>query len=381
LGGNHFGYYHSHNDGTNLTIEGRSNIDPKTWHHVAFIRDDVTKKVTLFVDGLESGSDFYTDKTLSNFEITGNRLIGHSEGRGEDYTNGNIALVKMYNYALKNTDIRDSYLASKDQFKCLPTPAPTPEPTPEPTPVVNDYINIILTPQLPTIEEKFEENTVYSFPDSTISFEFELPDNKILESEGIESISIKTSDTEGTNTEFKVFPTDIRGRNILALVIPGDIKAGSYDFNLNIIDGSTYKGKLKILDFPDVKVFNNENDNLRKHKPKIKAIFIKKRDKNIVLTLRGKSFINNRLKAARKDRNNTDQPKLRTITVFPSDLYTSINESVVKNGNKAIKVKILLNKDVTIKSHGFIVLATPYGIETKKFVINPGKDDKLLRSK
>jgi len=91
-----------------LGVEGHVNVNDGKWHHVAGVYDG--SKISLYVDGVLDNSEDATGKiAVNDYPV----LIGeNSEERGR-YWNGLIDDVRIYSYALSESEIKDLY-AGKD---------------------------------------------------------------------------------------------------------------------------------------------------------------------------------------------------------------------------------------------------------------------------
>jgi len=102
--------------GSLVRVYSGVNVDDNNWHHVAAVRDDALKTLTLYLDGVEIDSESYTGKPvpITDTPIT----IGRSGYRGGDGSRefsypfkGNIDNLRMYNRTLSLSEIQ--WLAGK----------------------------------------------------------------------------------------------------------------------------------------------------------------------------------------------------------------------------------------------------------------------------
>ena len=102
---NHFFWYQSMTDGSALTVTGAATITAGQWYHVAAVRDDVAKAVTLYVNGAVDGSSSYAGTVV---DLQQTKVLGTSEPVGfpNDFLNGQIDEPSFYNRPLTAEEIR-----------------------------------------------------------------------------------------------------------------------------------------------------------------------------------------------------------------------------------------------------------------------------------
>ncbi len=122
-----------------------SSVIPKNkWTHIVLVRNNDSKKLDIYINGVLDASNTYT---ISPSSSNSEKLL---IGTGESYSstmgnlNGKIDEIKIYNIILNEEKISDLYSVEKDAIhlksECveqeqppLTTPTPTPVPTASPT--------------------------------------------------------------------------------------------------------------------------------------------------------------------------------------------------------------------------------------------------------
>jgi hypothetical protein len=107
---NHFFWFQSMTDGSSIQPSGATTLVAGQWYHVAVVRDDVAKTVTLYVNGAVDGSASYGG-TVVGLQQT--KVLGTSEAQGfpDDFFNGLIDEPSIYNRALSATEVQAVFAA------------------------------------------------------------------------------------------------------------------------------------------------------------------------------------------------------------------------------------------------------------------------------
>ncbi len=141
--GGRIAFYSNNGTPNNISSTGLLPIDG-LWHYIVAKRSGTS--VALFIDGNASGTG-----TMSGSFATNNSpiLIATSNtGLSDVYCDCSIDDVRVYNYALPNSEIQSIY-AQGSTPTATPTPTPTPTPTAVPTPTPVPTTTPIPTP-IPT---------------------------------------------------------------------------------------------------------------------------------------------------------------------------------------------------------------------------------------
>ena len=91
-------YRHRNTDTTYTTITGATTLQANTWYNVGFARNDATKTVTLYLNGVSDGTASYATKTVTSTH--GTTVIGRAgdyNGGTNDYFTGSIDDMTVYN--------------------------------------------------------------------------------------------------------------------------------------------------------------------------------------------------------------------------------------------------------------------------------------------
>lgn len=95
--GGKLGYYQNNNEGQTYFF-GNTTLEENTWYHVGYVRDDVTKNVTIYINGVADGSMSYEGQTVTSTH--GNTVIGfagdYSRGSQNDHFYGLIDDLKVF---------------------------------------------------------------------------------------------------------------------------------------------------------------------------------------------------------------------------------------------------------------------------------------------
>ena len=103
-------WYQSYVGGGADELTGVTAIQVNQWYHLSAVRDDVAKTVRLFVDGVEEGSISYAGKTV--VPLMANKFLGGSStGYPNDFIDGQLDEVGIYNRALTAAEIQALFLA------------------------------------------------------------------------------------------------------------------------------------------------------------------------------------------------------------------------------------------------------------------------------
>ncbi|MEK6861638.1 MAG: LamG domain-containing protein [Nanoarchaeota archaeon] len=84
------------------------NIADGKWHQIIFIRDKFTNIVKIYVDGAFE-NEFY-DLTTDIFDVSGSLQLGIGNINQNDWFNGNISDVSIFNRILNEVEINGSYI-------------------------------------------------------------------------------------------------------------------------------------------------------------------------------------------------------------------------------------------------------------------------------
>ncbi len=106
--GEHLFWFQTLADGTSVQPEGSATLVPGQWYHVAGVRDDVAKTITLYVNGMADGVTNYVGEVVP---LQGNKLLGTSLPFNfpNDFFQGRMDDVAIFNRALSATEIMNLY--------------------------------------------------------------------------------------------------------------------------------------------------------------------------------------------------------------------------------------------------------------------------------
>jgi parallel beta-helix repeat protein len=107
--GNRFYWFQSYTDGTNSTaLLGSTAVNLNQWYHVAVVRDDVAKTVTIYLNGAVDGVFSYAGETVVG--LTNDKLLGGSgPAFPGDFFNGLMDEVSLFNRPLSAAEIQTIY--------------------------------------------------------------------------------------------------------------------------------------------------------------------------------------------------------------------------------------------------------------------------------
>jgi hypothetical protein len=107
---NHFSWYQSMTDGSSIEPSGATTLVAGQWYHVAVVRDNVAKTVTLYVNGAVDGSARYSG-TVVGLQQT--KVLGTSEPVGfpSDFFIGQIDEPSIYNRSLSAAEVQAIFAA------------------------------------------------------------------------------------------------------------------------------------------------------------------------------------------------------------------------------------------------------------------------------
>ncbi len=232
-------------------------------------------------------------------------------------------------------------------------------------------IKIVSTPrlpkiiQLPLVTDEFIGKIGIAYIGSLPSFEIILPS----QSRGTEIVSLNLTDKNGN--VFDNIPFDIMsipsssGKYILTLAIPEKCSPGLASIALNLSNESILNGLIEII---------NYNDKFILDPPLIKRIETSSVGRKFTLILRGNSLYTRELLARKSNINaflknggvtNTE------VTIYPSGILDEIEGIVVRKRNDLIQIKFTLNKSIEERVNAELILATPRGIVSAPFIIDP----------
>ncbi|WOE69722.1 LamG domain-containing protein [Hydrogenimonas thermophila] len=103
-------------------------FESKKWYQIAVVYDGETKEPKIYVNGKDDGTYIYkNDKDMSFGHTTETTKIGHGFAWGNEYFDGKIDEVRVYDAALSSDDINATYNDEKDgkvceANNCLPKP-------------------------------------------------------------------------------------------------------------------------------------------------------------------------------------------------------------------------------------------------------------------
>ena len=87
---------------------GSQVYEPGGWHHVVGVTDDSSKNMYIYIDGVLANSSSYSG-SLKDYRTLPYRIgAGHNSGDYKWYFNGIIDEVRIYNYALTESEIKDA---------------------------------------------------------------------------------------------------------------------------------------------------------------------------------------------------------------------------------------------------------------------------------
>jgi hypothetical protein len=94
---------------TAFNVTSTNNIDDGNWHHVVEVWDNATGIITLYIDGVSKTTSTGTNTLRSGL---GTSYIGkqtNSANTSQNFFNGSIDDVRIYNRALSAGEVRDIY--------------------------------------------------------------------------------------------------------------------------------------------------------------------------------------------------------------------------------------------------------------------------------
>jgi hypothetical protein len=97
---------------------GSTTIQSNTWYQAAFVCDAGGTNYRYYINGEREGGDHVNNVWASAYSALKTRYIGRYEYAGSysRYFNGNIAITKMHDRALSDTEIRKNFNALKGRF-------------------------------------------------------------------------------------------------------------------------------------------------------------------------------------------------------------------------------------------------------------------------
>ena len=241
-------------------------------------------------------------------------------------------------------------------------------------------LDVVSNPNLPAIvklpltTDELAGRVGVAYRGSNPSFEINLPIN-------IRSLKIRSVDLQDSSSFiYKNIPftlTKILGNTnkiILGLNLPKGIATGDLRFAINLKGGDSLAGLIQII--KPIDTFTSSKylrSNKVVSKPIISRIRVRKNKEAILLYLRGKNFVGRKIFF---NENNTtmylEKPSKNPetyATVFPSDLGLVLIERAVSEKREAMKLKFKLTKNLNAKIMAVLVIATPRGIVSKRFVL------------
>jgi hypothetical protein len=117
---NHFFWYQSMTDGGSIEPEGATTLVPGQWYHVAVVRDDVAKTVTIYVNGQVDAITSYAG-TVVGLQQT--EVLGTSEPVGfpGDYFHGLLDEATIFNRALSAAEVQGIFEAGSGSKSAVAT--------------------------------------------------------------------------------------------------------------------------------------------------------------------------------------------------------------------------------------------------------------------
>ena len=105
LDNSHFFWYQSMTDGSSIQVEGAMPLVAGQWYHVAAVRDDVAKTITLYVNGVEDGRASYAGTAVA---LQQTKVVGTSQPVGfpGDFFHGRIDEPSIYSRPLTAAEIK-----------------------------------------------------------------------------------------------------------------------------------------------------------------------------------------------------------------------------------------------------------------------------------
>lgn len=246
------------------------------------------------------------------------------------------------------------------------------------TSVSNLDIDVLSSPKLPDfvevppIGDKLTKRIGIAYTGSNPSFEARLKNSKTLG----DVKSVDLLDSQGM--AFNDIPFNIiniagdQNKIILTLTLPEDIATGEATFILNQADMTTLSGQIQVIDFFKTKI---QNKKILIGPPEISRLKVSRGNDNFIFHITGKSFVGRKIVYVEDNTTKfletpPDNPNTY-VTIFPASLGATVNKRVVSENGKSMKIKITLGKKLQTKTTAVLVISTPRGIVSKKFILNP----------
>jgi prepilin-type N-terminal cleavage/methylation domain-containing protein len=100
-------------------LDGKNVFTTGIWHHVAGVYDKTTSKITLYVDGvIDSTRSANWGSTIANTKA----YIGRNSTAANEYFNGQIDDVRVYEQSLSLAQIREVYVSGLEHIKLAERP-------------------------------------------------------------------------------------------------------------------------------------------------------------------------------------------------------------------------------------------------------------------
>jgi len=105
------------NDSTNESTIGTTSISADTWVNICATYDNVN--LNIYINGVLDGTTSLSGGAINDSGATGDFAIGtrKTSTGGDDFFNGEIANVQVYNRGLSSTEVLHNYNALKGRFE------------------------------------------------------------------------------------------------------------------------------------------------------------------------------------------------------------------------------------------------------------------------
>lgn len=91
-------------------------LPPGPWLHVAYTYDSGTGYATQYMDGVNTGTQYWGLGTNTMFNAFTNLLIGSTKTSGSQVFSGDISIIRAYDKTLSDEQIAQNYEAQKSRF-------------------------------------------------------------------------------------------------------------------------------------------------------------------------------------------------------------------------------------------------------------------------